>query len=1504
MKNWVEIRKNDGCIVATFMKLNVKSEDGNIKIISSCVFLSNFWLKPGVSKNKLSYKGIRYLFYVTYKVNDKYRFNSHFQGKDKNGYILVAVMIDIQYLISFLYQGLHNEVSPNSLDCTEFWREVGERFGDSVDKIISSAVFIFNKLSWWNIVLAFKLGNIDLNGGKISSRHIMKPTDFILSTFVRDVVEVVDGKLDINSVRNFYSDSYKNDNLSSQINLAICEKYKSNEIAIKNKLFEGKRFTDIEVDEDGTEQIIKSNLSFNYEVYCDLTSLYILKKLDYLKGLSVTNCNILRSKCENSADSIRRVDLSIEGMIDEDRIRNKQNKKYSNRRIDKVMVSRDWMIENLSILKGELLKMEKLVDYIENWVKNEKDKNNNFQSDDLPYLEKYKDNLNGLIENFLRNENNINLCFEIFKGNVIKDESVKDENEDKASKGSAMNMKGGFKDKEWGKRGYHTSVRDGQHLQIFNSKLNIPICKRKICPVFDEGIDNGGYKDCLDDINCMRYENSNLNSISNSNSNFKELRENFLKDVSLFNKKLMDLIDNEYFNSECDKLELQKKIEEYCVNYEYDCLLNIFLNKYNEDKNNRYDTFYLNCMKDWYSKVEKVLINYMHEYEINDFEKLIKIIKHGRKGKVYEVEVILLLIVMKYSVLERNIKKEKSFRYFVNSKEYNEKYVKSLVKKFEAKSLENELYDIISLLIRLIVSLISDNLKNGVTDLFETTQAYLTTTLGDQLLKRLGKKLPESFLINFNDEDKKMIENFYIDNLINPSEETIGNVGANLLSLLMDSVDILESEKKTVNNKTNIYIRISSKYIEMFTNRLLYPNKLPMLISPLKWNRNNSGGYISSQYKRLINGNLVHESKRNRYKNELSDVQYNTVNYLNNQKFKIDKDMLDFLLVEYNNDCSIVFDGGNRFDNRRIDKSNEKKIKANNSKYLLYRYVLSLSIVYENKVFYIPTFYDFRGRIYSLVDYLTYQGEDMARSLITFYNGCEINENNIVYVLQHLANTAGKSKLKINSKNKWAIDFINQLNLLPFQLDFKDLSSFFENRNNNIELFNDLKVVSIFDLARNENVINVMSHSDEKLQFLNILFNLIKCLIKPNEKFCTPICFDATTSGFQHLAALFQDLDLAKASNVLNNIEESNIVEKGESVGELELEQELEKVERGDVYQKVAQTVNEYIEKELKDENLKNTLLKIDINRKLLKKPCMTVPYNVGLKTMHLDLIKAGFFIKKVDAVDVDKKDKSTFFIVSKDILKKGVTETVILRYDELFMFSKFLYDAVYETFPSLAGYVKYLNKFASLISSLNKPIIWTTPVGMKIYMGYTLFVQKNATVFIKKEKKRGSTVSLPLNKINKLANKIAFLPNFIHSMDSANVQLLIKNLISENRFINLFTIHDCFASTPETMRLLNYEVRRAFTMIYFDQNYIYTMHRNFLAQIISHTTIYMDNGKEIIPLDLTQIDKIDYTKTANLFILLNNKRVYIPELPFNVDWTLIKDVFEEGIKKSIYFIN
>jgi DNA-directed RNA polymerase len=90
---------------------------------------------------------------------------------------------------------------------------------------------------------------------------------------------------------------------------------------------------------------------------------------------------------------------------------------------------------------------------------------------------------------------------------------------------------------------------------------------------------------------------------------------------------------------------------------------------------------------------------------------------------------------------------------------------------------------------------------------------------------------------------------------------------------------------------------------------------------------------------------------------------------------------------------------------------------------------------------------------------------------------------------------------------------------------------------------------------------------------------------------------------------------------------------------------------------------------------------------------------------------------------------------------------------------------------------------------------------------------------------------------MDSMSNKIAFMPNFIHSMDSTNIQILIQNYKSKKEEdINLLTIHDCFATTPNYMKELNKEVRLAFLMIYFQGDYIRSVHEHFLNKIYKNT--------------------------------------------------------------------
>jgi DNA-directed RNA polymerase len=184
-------------------------------------------------------------------------------------------------------------------------------------------------------------------------------------------------------------------------------------------------------------------------------------------------------------------------------------------------------------------------------------------------------------------------------------------------------------------------------------------------------------------------------------------------------------------------------------------------------------------------------------------------------------------------------------------------------------------------------------------------------------------------------------------------------------------------------------------------------------------------------------GIFIKQSFKHEDKSIISSTQVDTINYLNKQKFRINKEMLEFLLLEFNSGVdSIIFNNKNRLHplsnsltslDKYKDVEVRKEILSHNSLYYLYRNILELAILFEDITFYLPTFMDFRGRVYSYVHYLSYQGVDVAQSLFEFAEGCSLNDNNIDVVFHYFANIAGKKRLTIKNKIKWSKSFLNSI---------------------------------------------------------------------------------------------------------------------------------------------------------------------------------------------------------------------------------------------------------------------------------------------------------------------------------------------------------------------------------------------------------------------------------------------------------------------------------------------
>jgi len=267
-----------------------------------------------------------------------------------------------------------------------------------------------------------------------------------------------------------------------------------------------------------------------------------------------------------------------------------------------------------------------------------------------------------------------------------------------------------------------------------------------------------------------------------------------------------------------------------------------------------------------------------------------------------------------------------------------------------------------------------------------------------------------------------------------------------------------------------------------------------------------------------------------------------------------------------------------------------------------------------------------------------------------------------------------------------------------------------------------------------------------------------------------PILFDASCNGMQNLSALFSDIELGELSNVIANDEEIP----------------------QDVYTDISVSVKESIKK-IEDESLRNIFNKIKVTRQLMNRPVMTIPYNVSLNSMQEQLVQDGFFIKHFESLTVNKGFSYT---VNPDI----VNNNEVLKLSNIEMgspspkFYMILYNSVYNRIPSLQVFKKYLDELINVLLKLNKPVVWTTPSGMTISLSNRKFKSyESKSLFIKK-RSRSVTISLPTTSLDTRKIKRDFMPNFIHSMDASNIQLLIQRLIEiSDNTINLYTIHDWF---------------------------------------------------------------------------------------------------------------
>lgn len=222
--------------------------------------------------------------------------------------------------------------------------------------------------------------------------------------------------------------------------------------------------------------------------------------------------------------------------------------------------------------------------------------------------------------------------------------------------------------------------------------------------------------------------------------------------------------------------------------------------------------------------------------------------------------------------------------------------------------------------------------------------------------------------------------------------------------------------------------------------------------------------------------------------------------------------------------------------------------------------ILTLAKRYVGTKFYYPFRADFRGRLYTLPQYLTFQSEDLARGMIQFADAAPLTQESEDWLFIHGANVWGHDKQPFADRIKWTKE-----NLALFQ-------------------------------AISENPLDQRqwAEADKPWQALAFCFEVdaylqAKAAGKP---FLTklPIWIDGSNNGLQLFSLLIRDEVGGKATNVLPNDSPQ------------------------DIYQEVADVVNESLRDvpaDSPDKAKADYWLQFGVNRKATKKIVMTVPYGV-----------------------------------------------------------------------------------------------------------------------------------------------------------------------------------------------------------------------------------------------------------------------------------------------------
>ena len=399
--------------------------------------------------------------------------------------------------------------------------------------------------------------------------------------------------------------------------------------------------------------------------------------------------------------------------------------------------------------------------------------------------------------------------------------------------------------------------------------------------------------------------------------------------------------------------------------------------------------------------------------------------------------------------------------------------------------------------------------------------------------------------------------------------------------------------------------------------------------------------------------------------------------------------------------------------------------------------------------FWVPLTLDFRGRLYG-VSHFAFSREDRIRGLFLFADGAPIGIEGTRWLKAHVAARA--------DGNDWS--HVKK----PSNLDLAGRASWTDA---NLDLL--LKIGdAVLQGADAKSLDWALRSISDKYQFVAACAELVKALNQGPEFISQlPLTFDATCSVLQHLCGMTRALE-----GCYVNLTPSD--------------------EGDDFYRRVAYRVF-MLEDYVIDESAAS-LMKGPFDREIVKQPAMSYFYGA----------RAGGWAK-------DKRGNWHPFGMTKQIV--AVLKDRGQSPKGAQMLAQAMYDVIEGMVPKATAVRDFLETLAKLAAEQDKPLRWTTALGLPVINCYHRAEIKRISVPIGSHRKKTKLVIGDKRDVDDLRAVNAVTANFTHSADATHLQMVALAAAAEN--IPVVSVHDCYGTLAPHAARLNEIIREQFVRLH-----------------------------------------------------------------------------------------